>query len=48
MRKYLLLIAILVCDSFLFSQDPEVLLNQAKDKMNSGELDRESPEYAKK
>ena len=32
MKKYLLIIAILVFSSFLFSQDPEVLFNQAKIK----------------
>ena len=40
MRKYLLLTAILLCCSFLFSQDPEVLLNQANDKMKTGELEQ--------
>ena len=40
MKKYLLLIAILVCRSFLFSQDPEVLFNQAEDKMKTGDLDQ--------
>ena len=38
MKKYLLLFAILVYSSFLFSQDPEVLFNQAKNKMETGEL----------
>ncbi len=40
MRKYLLFIANLVCGSFLFSQDPEVLLNQANNKMKIGELEQ--------
>ena len=40
MRKYLLLITILLCGSFLFSQDPEILFNQANDKMKMGELEQ--------
>ena len=40
MRKYLLLNAILVYSSFLFSQDPEVLYNHANEKMKMGELEK--------
>ena len=40
MKKYLLHHAILVCSSFLFSQDPEVLYNKAEDKMKMGELEQ--------
>tara|TARA_B100000424_G_scaffold271564_1_gene274886 strand:- start:1667 stop:2965 length:1299 start_codon:yes stop_codon:yes gene_type:complete len=39
MKKYLSLTVILLCCSFLFSQDPEVLLNQANDKMSLGEFE---------
>ena len=40
MRKYLLLTTILVCVSFLFSQDPEILLNHANDRMKIGEIEQ--------
>ncbi len=40
MRKNLLLITILIYGSFLFSQDPEVLFNQANDMMKLGELEQ--------
>ena len=40
MRKNLLLITILIYGSFLFSQDPEVLFNQANDIMKLGELEQ--------
>ncbi len=40
MKINLLLITILVCGSFLFSQDPEILLNQANEKMKKGEFDK--------
>ena len=40
MRKYLLLITILLRAPFLFSQDPEILFNQAKDRMKIGELEQ--------
>ena len=40
MRKYLLLITILLCGSFLFSQDPEILFNQANNRMKIGELEQ--------
>ena len=39
MKKYLLILAILVFSTFLFSQDPEVLFNQAENKMKTGELE---------
>ena len=40
MKKYLLILAILVFSTFLFSQDPEVLFNQAVNKMKTGELEQ--------
>ncbi len=40
MRKNLLLITILIYGSFLFSQDPEDLFNQANDRMKKGELEQ--------
>ncbi len=40
MRKNLLSIMILVCGSFLLSQDPETLLSQANNKMKNSELDQ--------
>ena len=40
MRKNLLLITILMYGSFLFSQDPENLFNQANDRMKIGELEQ--------
>ena len=40
MIKNLLLIAILIYSSFLFSQDPEALFNQANNRMKMGELEQ--------
>ena len=40
MKKYLLILAILVFSTFLFSQDPEALFNQAENKMKTGELEQ--------
>ena len=40
MKKYLLILAILVFSTFLFSQDPDVLFNQAENKMKTGELEQ--------
>jgi tetratricopeptide (TPR) repeat protein len=40
MKKYLLILAILVFSTFLFSQDPDVLFNQAENKMQTGELEQ--------
>ena len=40
MKKYLFILAILVFSTFLFSQDPEVLFNQAENKMKTGELEQ--------
>ena len=40
MRKNLLFIAIIIYGSFLFSQDPENLFNQANDRMKTGELEQ--------
>ena len=40
MKNKLLFITILLCASFLFSQDPEGLFNQANNKMKMGELEK--------
>ena len=35
MKKYLFILAILVFSTFLFSQDPEVLFNQAENRLHA-------------
>ena len=47
MKKYLFILAILVFSTFLFSQDPEVLFNQAENKMKTSELEQAEEQYQK-